>query len=261
MLYEHGHRMVAGTVGILMLGLCISCWLVRSIPQYIRCTASVALFAVVLQAVLGGITVLYRLPPAVSVAHACLAQIFFCLTVSLSVMTSRWWASAKPQWVSDQLFSLHIHARLLVILFFVQLALGATMRHLGAGLAIPDFPLAFGGIVPPFETLGVTVHFLHRVGAVVVTVTTLWLATRIYMDYFESSALVGIVGLLVSLIAIQLVLGAVSIWAARPVWITSLHLVVGASCFASSVGLALACNRLYVPAEGKRVLRTANVPA
>ncbi|MCB0403165.1 MAG: heme A synthase [Bdellovibrionales bacterium] len=261
-LYEHGHRMVAGTVGILMLGLCVCMWLVRAIPPYVRWTATGALFAVVLQAVLGGVTVLYRLPPAVSVAHACLAQVFFCLTVALSVMTSRWWVSVKPKSISDpSLFSLHLHTLLLVVLFFSQLAIGATMRHLGAGLAIPDFPLAFGGLVPPFDNVGITVHFLHRVGAVVVATMSLWLATRIYIEHFDSSALVGLVGLLVTLIAIQLVLGAISIWAARPVWITSLHLVVGASCFACSVGLALVFHRLYSPAEGKRVLRAANVTA
>lgn len=261
-LYEHGHRMVAGTVGLLMLGLCLCFWFVRAVPQNVRWTATAALLAVVLQAVLGGITVLYRLPPAVSVAHACLAQIFFCLTVSLSLMTSKWWGASNPQRLSDPgFFDLHAHAVLLVGLFFLQLVLGATMRHLGAGLAIPDFPLSFGALVPAFESVGIAIHFFHRVGAVVVATMSLWLATRIYVHHFESSALVGIVGILVTLIAVQLVLGAVSIWAARPVWITSLHLVVGASCFASAVSLALACHHLYLPAEGKRVLRTADVPA
>src|SRR6478672_746450 len=81
--YEHGHRMIAGTVGILTFILVG--WLLRAERRaYVRYMGFAALLAVLIQATLGGVTVLYRLPPTVSIAHACLGQIFFCLIVSIA---------------------------------------------------------------------------------------------------------------------------------------------------------------------------------
>src|SRR5258708_23176752 len=85
-LFEHGHRLLAGTVGLLTFIL--AGWLIgverRPVVKYLGLAAAVA---VCLQAVLGGVTVLYRLPVLISVAHACLGQIFFCLVVSVAVLT------------------------------------------------------------------------------------------------------------------------------------------------------------------------------
>src|SRR5882762_1198516 len=98
-LFEHGHRLVATLVGCLTLVLAL--WIAIAEPRpAVRASGLVALFAVVLQGVLGGVTVLYKLPLAVSVTHACLAQTFFCLTVALATVTARSWtapqASAVP---------------------------------------------------------------------------------------------------------------------------------------------------------------------
>ena len=88
--YEHGHRLVAATVGLMTIGLAV--WLWRREPRrWVRLLGWAALGTVVVQGILGGITVLYYLPPAVSIAHACLAQFFFCCTVSLAVFTSPSW--------------------------------------------------------------------------------------------------------------------------------------------------------------------------
>ena len=86
--YEHGHRMVAATVGLLTVVLAF--WLWRAEPRrWVRRLGWVALATVVAQGVLGGITVLFYLPVAVSVAHACLAQIFFCLVVGCLIRQRR----------------------------------------------------------------------------------------------------------------------------------------------------------------------------
>src|SRR5438477_297 len=91
-LFEHGHRLVAAAVGCLTLLLAL--WIAIAEPRpMVRAAGLLALFAVVLQGVLGGVTVLYKLPLAVSVTHACLAQAFFCLTVALTIVTGRRWAS------------------------------------------------------------------------------------------------------------------------------------------------------------------------
>src|SRR5213080_1185198 len=165
-LFEHGHRLVATLVGSLTLVLAL--WIAIAEPRpAVRASGLVALFAVVLQGVLGGITVLYKLPLAVSVTHACLAQTFFCLTVALAIVTSPAWSAPRPRRSPG---ALGVLAGLTTGAVFGQLVLGALMRHMHAGLAIPDFPLAFGRLVPPLVTPYIAVHFAHRIGALVVAV-------------------------------------------------------------------------------------------
>jgi heme A synthase len=91
---EHGHRLIAGTVLLLTLWLMI--WIVRREPRkWVKGVALTAFAAVLAQAVLGGITVLFFLPTAISVSHAALAQLFLCLLVVLAVATSRRWVSDR----------------------------------------------------------------------------------------------------------------------------------------------------------------------
>src|SRR5581483_5600446 len=98
-----------------------------------------ALGAIVAQGLLGGLTVLFFLPPAVSTAHAGLAEIFFCITVAIAVFTSLGWAANTG--VDDA--TLRRLTTLTTVLVYAQILVGATMRHTGAGLAIPDFPWMF----------------------------------------------------------------------------------------------------------------------
>src|SRR5690242_11227522 len=93
-LFEHGHRLAAAGVGCLTVALALWTVLADARPV-VRALGLLALFAVVLQGVLGGVTVLYKLPLAVSVAHACLAQAFFCLTVSLAAVTGPGWTATR----------------------------------------------------------------------------------------------------------------------------------------------------------------------
>ena len=159
--YEHGHRMVATTVGMLTIVLAV--WLSRREPRaWVRRLGYAALAAVVAQGVLGGLTVIFLLPTAISVAHACLAQTFFCLVVTIAVVTSPRVARGAgrrrlDRGVPDRRRD---HGGRLI---FLQLLVGAVMRHDKAGLAIPDFPLALGRVVPPLTSFPVAIHFAHRV--------------------------------------------------------------------------------------------------
>src|SRR5947199_901038 len=94
--YEHGHRLIASTVGFLTIILAIWIWFSDS-RRWLRWFGVGALGAVVAQGVLGGLTVLFYLPAAVSTAHAGLAEIFFCLTVAIALFTSPAWLGQKPQ--------------------------------------------------------------------------------------------------------------------------------------------------------------------
>ncbi|HEU5394238.1 MAG TPA: COX15/CtaA family protein, partial [Candidatus Methylomirabilis sp.] len=91
-LYEHGHRLMAALVGLLTIVLAIWLW-VREPRGWVRRLGMGALGAILLQGLLGGVTVLTLLPTPVSVAHALLAQVFFCLTVTLAAATGPAWAN------------------------------------------------------------------------------------------------------------------------------------------------------------------------
>lgn len=237
-LYEHGHRLAASTVGLLTVALVT--WTVLREPRpAVRGLAVAALVAVVLQGVLGGVTVLYKLPPAVSVAHACLGQTFFCITVALALVTGRGWESPVVEPASA--------ARGLTIattaLVFCQLVLGAVVRHLHAGLAIPDFPLAFGRLVPPFETVYIAVHFAHRVGALIVASAIAVTAGTVLSHHGGQPSLRRTALLLLTLVVIQIGLGASIVWTHRAVFPTTLHQTTGAAVLATSLVLALRVRR------------------
>jgi len=233
--YEHGHRLIASTIGLLTIVLAV--WLWRADPrQWMKRLGAAALGAVVLQGVLGGVTVLFFLPPAVSTAHAALAEIFFCLTVAIALFTSDSWIRGDGR-IDDAW--LRRVATGTTILIFVQMLLGATMRHTGAGLAIPDFPLMFGGVVPDHWDSKIGIHFSHRIGALVVTLAIAASSSRVWRHHRGNSALVGPAGLLVLLVAIQVTLGALTVLSRRNVWINSVHVVCGALVLGTSLVLTL----------------------
>lgn len=243
-LYEHGHRMVAGSVALLTAALAVWTW--REEPRRsVRMLAACALSAILLQAVLGGVTVLLRLPTAVSVSHAALAQAFFCLTVALSLLTDREWSSAERIEIYDPWL-----ARLSVtttVLIYLQLLLGAVMRHTASGLAIPDFPLAFGRIVPDIDSFAVGIHFAHRVGAVVVSVFALATARRAFAAQRADGRYARLAVSMLVLLVLQLALGASILWTRRAVVPTTAHVSVGAALLATSLVVALRSHRARRP--------------
>ena len=171
--YEHGHRMVAATVGFLTLALAVWTWIAEP-RRWVRWFSAVALTAVVVQAILGGITVLYFLPTSVSVSHAGLANLFLCMTVFLVMVTGPGWNGLRarsagsdsevrsPEVVAgsrpEPVEGLVPMATITITAIYVQILLGALMRHTGSGLAIPDFPLALGRIIPPLGDPNVAIH-------------------------------------------------------------------------------------------------------
>ena len=240
-LFEHGHRLVASAVGCLTLALAL--WItIREPRPAVRALGLAALFAVILQGVLGGVTVLYKLPLAVSVTHACLGQTFFCITVALAMITGDSWQrlATQPERAPTALPAL---AAATTGIVFAQLVLGALVRHMHAGLAIPDFPLAFGRVIPPLVTPFITIHFAHRVGALVVA--TAVGATLVTALRHRAPAPLRRPAILAAvLVALQVALGALVIWTGRAVVPTTTHLVTGAALLATCLALALRAARM-----------------
>jgi cytochrome c oxidase assembly protein subunit 15 len=232
--YEHGHRMIAATVGLLTVIQAI--WLqLREPKRFTRILGWCSVGAVIAQGILGGVTVLLLLPHSVSIAHAGLAEIFFCLNVSIAFFTSTWFRASRALDKGDTPIGL---TTTLVIVTYAQILIGATMRHLGAGLAIPDFPLSFGRLVPHFTSLEIAVNFAHRVGGV--TVALLVIYTAIRLRRFESlHPLRQLSNLLMAVVMIQIVLGGYVVWSGKQPVITSVHVMTGAATLALSLVTAL----------------------
>lgn len=272
---EHGHRLIAGTIGMLTLGFLIAAWIGErrgKVPRSVAVLASVASFSVVLQAVLGGLTVLHYLPPEISVSHAFLGQSFFCMAVALAVVTGPRWRSDLPARPDSDTVPLRLLGSAFVAAVVVQLLLGASMRHAKIGLSIPDFPLSYGRVFPPLDetsihninvdrvfdglheitAVQILLHWLHRAWALVVAAGGLWIAARALGRHSDRSELVFPALALVLLLAMQLVLGAATVLTNKHHHVATTHLAVGALILATSVVLSMWAFRLR-PAPGRVV--------
>jgi len=255
-LYEHGHRMVAATVGFLTILLALWLWKRESRP-WVRRTGFLALLTVIVQGLLGGITVLFLLPTAVSVSHAGTAQLFLCLTVSLAVFTSHGWLEEKPRLAAPGFPSIRLLTAVTTAAIYTQTILGALMRHTKSGLAIPDFPLSFGHLIPPSFTAPILINFLHRVWAMVVALFIVWSTSKIIRYYRPEMRLRNPAVVLLCALVGQVTLGALTVWSDKAVVLTTLHVAGGAFTLAASLVLTLRTHHLFLP----RVRRSSSPEA
>lgn len=248
--YEHVHRLIASGVGALTVILAFFLWRAKKL----RLLGVAAVVLVLIQGLLGGLTVLYGLPDIVSVAHGVTAQAFLVLTVLISFLLS---SEAREE--NKKLFQVGLVATLLV---FLQLVLGAFMRHSESGLAIPDFPTMGGTFFPVFDeqmlliinqmrssvslpavSIGqVLIHFSHRVMAVVVLGSFLILGYRTFkLDV--SSKTRRLAGYCLFAVFIQVCLGIIAVMSVRDPELTSLHVVLGAVLLALSFLFTMSVSR------------------
>jgi heme a synthase len=248
---EHGHRLTAGTVMMLVIMLFVWTLLRRwTLPRASVGLAAAALVGVFSQAILGGLRVILdpqgiaattgAIATTFRVLHGCFAQVELCLVVALAAVLSPVW----PRLVTQPRFRKVMRLGWLTSGFiFLQLIVGATMRHLGAGLAIPTYPLMFdGAIMPKVHNAYVDLNFTHtRVLALLVTVHVLLLARRALVSGEARLARPAV--LLVGLLVAQVALGMLVIWHLRPPMLTTLHVVNGAAVFATTVFIAVRASR------------------
>ncbi len=223
--YEHGHRMVATTVGLLTIILVV--WLWRSDERrWMKRLGLAALAGVVVQGVLGGLTVIFLLPRPVSIAHACLAQLFFSTTVAIALFTSPGWRREVRPVEDSGTPSLRSLAVAVPVVILCQLALGAAYRH------------KLIGLVP------------HVVGALVVAGIVLMTAMFVFTQFGSHRALRKSAHALAGVTVVQVFLGIAAymsrisyVETARPepvmVLFTVLHVAVGAMTLGSGVLFAI----------------------
>jgi cytochrome c oxidase assembly protein subunit 15 len=232
--WEHGHRLVAATVGLLTIALAIYLQ-VREPRTWVKRLGWTALGLVVVQGLLGGLTVKLNLPLAVSAAHATLAQLFFLTTVSLAIFTSPSWIAAQ---VSDTEENSGVSVRALCIaslfLILVQLVLGATLRH----SATWDQPLPTGLLIA------------HIAGAIIVALALGATATTVLLRHRDERFITRPATLALGLLLVQLILGlaayvtrASSPYDPQPlnpmIAVTVAHVACGALVFATTIALTL----------------------
>jgi len=234
--YEHGHRMIAASVGFLTILLAL--WLSRSEKRsWVRGFGWVSLAAVIIQGGLGGLTVLLMLPPAVSILHASLAQTFFCLVVTIAFVTSKQWM-VPGQWGKTVTWNREAAtAAVMLGVIYIQLILGATVRHSGMVGGSKGAELVMPALL------------IHILGALVVTAAVLHGVFSITKK-IRAGMVAGISYWLFALLLVQITLGigAYMVRLSVPtriqplpmdVAVTTAHLAVGALMLASSIVLML----------------------
>jgi cytochrome c oxidase assembly protein subunit 15 len=254
--FEHSHRLIASTVGLLVVIQAI--WLQRREPKkFVRRLGWLSLGAVVAQGLLGGLTVIFLLPKAISISHAGLAEIFFCLNVSIAFFTSSFYQDLRKLEKGDAPVAM---AWGLTALVYAQILAGALMRHLGAGLAIPDFPRSFGRWIPRFDSINIVAAFVHRAGGFLVALMVIAMAIRL-LRFDRNHPLRFLSALLLVVVAAQVMLGAYTIWSGKQPYITSLHVMTGASTLAISLVLTLTARTVAWRHSRAGVLVASEVPA
>ena len=236
--WEHGHRMVATTVGFLTLVLAVYIRL-REKREWVWQLALFAVIAVCAQGLLGALTVKFMLPLGVSAAHATLAQLFFCTTVSIAVFTSKSWIEAQTLNEEKDVLPLRYLCSAALVSIFVQLILGATLRH----SAKWD------------QHLPVELILAHIGGAVVVTLTLGSAALTTLRRHRDEPFLTRPAIVALSLLVVQLFLGVAAYMTrvASPndpqplnpmIWITVAHVACGALVFVTTIVLTLRTYRV-----------------
>ena len=281
--WEHSHRLKGTVVGALTFALAI--WLgfskVSSTAKRLGC---IAVVAVVLQGILGGLRV--RMDAQVvanttfgvlfGVCHAALAQLFFLLVGVLVLMTSGLWQriqSLRPL-VGAEAVKLRTWVLIGCSAIFVQLLLGATMRHQHAGLAIPDFPLAYGNLLPDTSSeaifrynqqrdsfghlnditaFQVWLQMAHRFVAYAITAWVVACFLRARRVLPKGHLLRKFAGVWLALIGVQVVLGATTIWSGKLAAVATAHMAVGAFSLVTGGLFAVLSFRLILSSESENL--------
>jgi len=246
--FEHSHRVIAAILGLLIIALAIVLWRKDERPV-VRWLGIAALGGVILQGVLGGLTVLKLLHYWLPVMHACLGQLMFVALVAIAVVTSHWWVSERPQYEDKASPAIHTVVILNAGAIFLQIALGAAFRH------------KYSPATP------------HVVWAMGVLLVASWTAIQLRKRFSNSPEISRIRALLHGIVGVQLLLGIAALWTRMqsandpqplpPVIITTVvHTLFGAVLFATSILAVLFCYRL-VPRKREVVFATTRdeVPA
>jgi cytochrome c oxidase assembly protein subunit 15 len=279
--FEHTHRLIASTVGLLTVILCVALFIIEE-RRWVKALGVIAVAAVVVQGVLGGLRVTEN-NPALGLFHGCLAQSFFALMATIALVTSRFWErlerlqrarTGESEREQRERKGAAAHQSLLIsyrcwviaitAMVFLQLVLGASMRHSHAGLSIPDFPLSYGHFFPPLDAASIDkinqargaaaqpytsaglilLQYVHRIWAVLIVAGLVFTAVRLLGDRFLPLFFRRCASVWLLLVFVQFCLGAWTVLSNKAADIATAHVFCGALTLMVGVLLAVGLSGL-----------------
>ena len=256
--FEHTHRLIASGVGLLTLLLCGITFVIEQ-RRWVRWLTGIAVFAVIVQGILGGLRVTEH-NALLGLFHGCLAQSFFCLTAAIALVTSGFWANIRAAADVDAIRRLRFWTIGVTVMVFVQLAMGASMRHSHTGLSIPDFPTAYGRILPPLDAASIAainevrvskdaqppisaglilLQYVHRIWALAIVIALYSVAVRMIRQRELAGRIRLAAGFWIVLVLAQIGLGAWTVWSNKAADIATAHVFVGALTLMTGVLLSV----------------------
>jgi cytochrome c oxidase assembly protein subunit 15 len=308
--FEHTHRLIASTVGLLTVILCIALFVIES-RRWVKTLGLIAVGAVIVQGILGGLRVTEN-DAVLGLFHGCLAQSFFALMATIALVTSRFWESLeqagtvenkgtnRQSLITNQTstrrpvglaspfskasedkseaalhkspltshLSLLTSCRRWVVvvtgMVFLQLILGASMRHSHAGLSIPDFPLNYGHLFPPLDAASVDkinqargaaaqpytsawlilLQYVHRLWAVLIVAGLVFTSVRLLRNRFLPLFFRRCASVWMLLVFVQFCLGAWTVLSNKAADVATAHVFCGALTLMLGVLLAVSLSGL-----------------
>lgn len=250
MFAEHSHRLTGSVMGLITLTLAIWLWRREDRP-WLRQLGWWALAIVILQGLIGGQRVKLNaiavpgfqmsLGEMLRIPHGILAQVYICVLIAIAVACTKSWIE-RPAPIGAAVRRLGIAG---CVLLFIQLTVAAIMRHNAAGLAIPTFPYSTVDHhwLPADWNFRVAIHFAHRAMAVVLALALTGLAFAVRRDRASTLGMRAAASALMSLVVLQILLGAQIIWTFRRAEMTTSHVVVGALTLATTFWLTWLAHR------------------
>src|SRR5947207_12937113 len=262
-LFEHTHRLIASAVGFLTIILASWLWSSES-RRWVRNLGLVALAGVILQGILGGLRVT-MLRDEIGIFHACVAQAFLALLVVIGLVTTTFWRSLEEIDIKPKKFPpIRRLAIAITLAIYVQLALGATMRHQHRDLSILDFPTANGAWTPDTSSAAIAkinawrdtrglsdvtafqiwLQMAHRFLAFIIGIAVIAFALRVWGEAPCFAALKKLSILWVALVICQITLGAWTIWINKAADVATAHVALGAGMLSFGVSISAICCRI-----------------
>jgi cytochrome c oxidase assembly protein subunit 15 len=262
-LFEHTHRLMGSLVGFLTIILAVWLWLGDD-RRWLRKLGLIAVVGVIVQGILGGLRVT-TMKDQIGIFHACVAQAFLGLLVFIALATTKLWLSTANRHFDLQKFSpIKATATAITVAIYVQLALGATMRHQHRDLAILDFPTANGAWIPDTSAAALAkinawrdaralsdvsafqiwLQMAHRFLALIIAIAIIALCVRVWRETRGFGALKRLSLLWVVLVLCQIALGAWVIWSNKAADIATAHVALGAVMLSFGVSISAICWRI-----------------
>jgi len=279
-LFEHTHRLIGSVVGFLTIILAVWLWLREDRP-WVRSLGVIALGGVILQGILGGLRVT-MMKDEIGIFHACIAQAFLGLLVVIALVTTNFWQTLANLRIDPlKLTQIKTLAIGITLAIYLQLALGATMRHQHRDLAILDFPTANGAWIPDTSAAALAkinawrdarglsdvtafqiwLQMVHRFLALVIAIAVIAFSLRVWRDAPRFVALKRLSIWWVALVTCQIALGAWTIWSNKAADIATAHVAVGAIMLSFGVSIAAICWRILHQQTGRAAPRRQPIPA